>query len=157
MEWKLDQRLFRRLVGLYSASFVLVIAYGLFESFGPASRSFSDEFDLLVARHYGVQDETRLLVGLPLALVGLVWHIAAILGLFRFRRWARLSFWMSMAFTILAICLTDGMRPAFGSPIGTLASEVSTGLFAVVLLLLYSTEHGAVWFRTPLETLKEIF
>lgn len=155
--WTLDRDLFRYLVGVYALVLILDGTCIAYEMFAPGWREFSSASDLLIDEHFGTPDDTQLIVGFCFFVVALAWHLAALVGLRKFNRWARLGFWASVVAATVAVYGAGGFVPYFAGPLSSTVTEIGTGLFAVILLLSYSREHGAVWFRKPLETLKETF
>ena len=74
MGWTLDQAFFRRLVGLYLLSIPLAVGATVYESYGPRWQEFSTEFDSLAERHFGVPNDSVLLLS-PLILL----HLASLI------------------------------------------------------------------------------
>ena len=157
MEWTLDRGFFRLLVGLYLLATALAIGVVVYEMLGPGWEEFSAAFDSLVEQHFGAPSDTAVMVAGGLVLVSLVWHLISLIGLRKFRPWARWSFWASMALAVTANLIPGMAFPSFTGPLGSLTGEISTGLFAAILLLSYSRDHGGMWFKSPLETLKDTF
>ena len=157
MGWTLDQQFFRYLVGLYSISFVLVFGAVGYETFGPGWQEFSTGFDLLVDQHFGTTSDTTWMVIGAVLLVILVWHLISLIGLRKFSPWSRWSFWASWTLATFVTWLPGMSTPWFTGPLGSLTTEVSAGLFAAIVLLAYSRDHGGLWFKSRLETLKETF
>ena len=155
--WSLDEALFRRLVGLYALSIALALAAVVYETLSPGWTAFSDGYDGLVEQHFGEVSDTALgVLGLTY-LASLLWHCVALVGLTRFKRWARWSFWASMLVGIMVGFIPGLSMPSYLGMLGTLTTDIGTGLFGAILLLCYSRDHGGEWFKAPLEMLKETF
>ena len=157
MGWTLDREFFRLLVGLYLLASVLAVGVAIYEMISPGWRDFSDGFDTLADRHFGTPDDTVILVLGGLFVVSLSWHIVSLIGLAKFRPWARWSFWASMVLATITISIPSMAVVSFMGPLGYLTAQMGAGLFAIILLLAYSRDHGCLWFKGPLETLKETF
>ena len=157
MSWTLDRELFRYLVGLYAISIVLAVGAMIYETVGPIWAEYSDGYDLLVEQHFGEASDSSMIVAGVIFIAGLLWHFASLIGLRRFKLWARWSFWASMLPFLFATILPRLSMPGYSGVLGGLTSEISTGLFAAILLLAYSRDHGGLWFKGPLEILKETF
>jgi hypothetical protein len=157
MAWTLDRDFFRCLVGLYVLSFVLALAAVGYELLAPNWLAFSTDYEMLVEQHFGTVSETEMIVGLTAAGIGVMWHLIAVVGLRKFRPWARSSFWQSTVVLIGTTFVPGISSPTYSGPLSYLASALGMGLFAVIVLLAYSREHGAEWFKPPLEQLKETF
>lgn len=157
MAWNLDRGFFRSLAGFYALSLGLSVAAGLFETLAPSWQRFSDDFHALTDQHFGTPNEPLLSVALVVWLIALAWHFGAIWGLRNFRPWSRWNFWVSEILFVVSLFLPSLTSPTYLGPLGNLTESVRLGLFAVILLLLYSQDHGVEWFKTPLETLKETF
>ena len=153
MGWTLDQAFFRRLVGFYMLSIPLAVGATVYETLGPGWKEFSNEFDCLAERHFGAPNDTALVLVGPLIL----WHFASLIGLMRFKPWARWGFWVPIALAAPASLVPGFASPSFTGSIGSYAAEIGAGLFGAIILVAYSTDHGGMWFKGPLEKLKETF
>ena len=157
MGWTLDRESFNRLVGLYLISVVLELVAATYEAIGPGWDVFSSEFDSLVEKHFGVMDDITLIIFGAVLLMCLLWHFISLIGLKKFKPWARWGFWVSMALATLVASIPGLAMPSFVGPLGSLTGFIAIGLFGAIVLLAYSRDHGGMWFKGHLETLKEIF
>lgn len=157
MNWTLDRAFFRFLVGLYILSVGLGFAAAAYETLAPGWSEFSDEFDRLVERHFGELGESAQIAAFTIVIAGILWNLVAAFGLRKFRRWSRWNFLLSEILLILLIFIPVVGHPLYLGPSSNLVEGVRVGLFAAVILLAYSREHGTEWFKSPLETLKDTF
>ena len=143
MTVKLNRATFKRLVQFYLVAVVASVGVGIFELL--VWYDFSNEFDQLTARHFGEPTDRDWIVFGVLALPAFIAHVVAVANLLKFRRWARMLTWVS-----LIIMMAPAAIPAlsfYWGSIGTLWLDViAGGLFGMILLLAYSSDHGAIWF-----------
>jgi len=153
---ELNRATFRRLVQLYVAFFLLTIAIIAAELMNSRWWTFSEEFDALVARIFGVSGVDTFPIASLVVLLGLlVWMIASMIGLFWYRRWARFGSWASIIALFGAMFVIDGYRPSYTSPLLNMLTLVDGALFGAIILLSYAKGFGAGWFRWPLEVTEE--
>jgi hypothetical protein len=123
---------------------VLVLQYVAGPRFG-----FSEAFDQLVVAHFGPSvftgvPDTILAVGLC-AVLG--WMLASTVGLFWFKRWARLGFWLAPLLATVLLMVLEGSRPDFSTPLADVLLTVHSATFGMIILLSYAKDYGADWFR----------
>ncbi|HEX8364542.1 MAG TPA: hypothetical protein VF603_04570 [Allosphingosinicella sp.] len=148
MRIELSKATFRRCVQLYLAACVLATALCLWQVLDARLTAFDFEFRELLRRYYGWSDYSDLALGAGAAI--LLAHLAAMIGLLWFKRWARTLFWSSV---LVAVALGT----AFGAPVEwyqgwTMALEVVLGgLFGAIVLLSYASGLGENWFNRSAE------
>ena len=155
MSWELNRPLFRRLVQLYFLGFAFAVPVLVFEVLDPRWSFFTDEFDALVTERFGKPDPVLEEATFWVGVASLAWHLVSAVGLFWYKRWARLGFWMSIL-PFWAIMLLPGYStPTYSSPwLDTLTAALES-VFGAIFLLSYSRDHGGAWFGSPAQQLSE--
>jgi len=157
MQLELNRATFRRLVQLYAASYLIstaVIAAELLLLGGWLE--FSDDFDAIVARHFGTSSfDMSEYWTLGALLFILTWTFASIAGLYWFKPWARFGNWASAVIASVTLLAVDGYRPSYTSPAVDFLLLINGGLFGAIVLLSYAKGFGADWFGSTLTNVKE--
>jgi|CXWL01.1.fsa_nt_gi hypothetical protein len=154
MVLQLDRVLFKRLLWLNVASLILDAIAVMIETLSPRYVTFSAEFDQLVTKHFGSLDDFGMWPGFALAgwlLICAIWGLASIMGLFKFKPWARRGFWGSYV-AAMPMYFVPGIYPAYTLGMSELAFGISMMLFGAIMLMAYGRNLGADWFERPAET-----
>jgi hypothetical protein len=154
MTWELNRSLFRRLVQLYIFVLLACVLVTVAQLFDSQMVGFSADFDALVAKRFGEPDPVLEDAGMVVLLAVVLWHLVATGGLLRFKNWARWGFWVS-AVLMWILTFVPPLRPMYGWPLGSLLSAAFEGLFATIVLLSYSRDHGGTWFGAAPQQLSE--
>ncbi len=145
MTIELNRTTFKRLVWFYlfllgAGVVALVIELFVWSEFS----KFNDAFDKLAIDHFGQQSEFQLGAGAVLAFA----HIVALIGLLRFKRWARSLFWISLLLMIVP-SVVPGFLIYWAGPLTSWIGFFDTAALGAILLLAYAREYGAIWFARP--------
>lgn len=157
MAIELSQATFKHLVQLYAVSGLAGIVAIAPQYMMGRWAEFGDAFDTLVVARFGSYDPPLpVLVGLiVIALTVFVWHIVSIVGLLRFRRWARSGLWQSLICLFVLYVGTTGFRPVFSSPFDDMFATVDSAILGSIVLLAYGKGLGSQWFVTRTADVKE--
>ncbi len=143
---ELNQKAFRRLVHLYLLSFVASIVALVSEAI--IWIDFTEAFDRLTTEHFGEPSELQLYTLGGLLSIGAIAHIAAAIGLLKFKRWSRSLIWMSLLLMV-PIAFAPGFSFSWSGPWSIWIESIGSALLGAIILFAYSGDHGAIWFGDP--------
>ena len=148
---ELNKATFKRLVWLYILSAVFGVGVYIFEYLDPTYSAFVEEFDALVTKYDGSVDDISIsylvLLGVIIS-VDLIWAVASVVGIMKFKRWGRFGFWASFVL-FLPLMAVPSFYPAVTSAMNEFLMIVSTSLFGAILILAYADGYGNDWFNPP--------
>ena len=143
IEW--NRASYIRLLQLYVLSLVLTVLSAAYELF--AWSDFSTEFDKLTDTYFGEPSDAQWIAVSIITVPAMVAHICSIVGLFSYRSWARLLFWVSLI-ALLLPSATPGLSVTYSGFAIMILETIGSALFGVIVMISYSKDHGGVWF-TP--------
>lgn len=149
MSIELSRTTFLKLVRLSLVLLAVILIVAVGESFALRWARFSAEFDALLAREFvGIDayDDNAVIAAGTILVALLAWNVASLIGLLRFRRWARTGL---VASTLLLLALGlpfPGAATTFTTPWMAALTFVDSALIGAVVMMAYSADHGHRWF-----------
>ena len=141
IEW--NRTSYSKLLQLYVLTFILSVLACAYEVV--AWSDFATEFDKLTITYFGEPTDAEWVVAGTIALPALVAHMCSIVGLFRYRSWARILFWISLIVLLLPAAL-PGLSVSYTGFATMILEAIGSALFGMIVMISYSKDHGGVWF-----------